>query len=88
MGLLLWVLLWWDNFHQHLQVLGDRPGDFLGPSELVVDKKEVKYKSTQYEQHAVEIFPGWRTDDGGQDQENRYENHNDRDEDGHLDGPL
>lgn len=59
-------------------------GDSLGPSELVVDKKEVKYKSTQYEQHTVEIFPGRLTDDWGQNQENRYENHKDRDEDRHL----
>lgn len=59
-------------------------GDSLGPSELVVDKEEVKYKSTQYEQHTVEILPGRLTDDWSQDQENGYKNHNDRDEDGHL----
>lgn len=59
-------------------------GDSLGPSELVVNKQEVEYESTQYEQYTVEILPGWLADDWGQHQKNGDENHHDRDDDGHL----
>lgn len=65
-------------------LLSTLTGDSLGPSELVVNKQEVEDESTQYEQHTVEILPGWLTDDRGQHQKNGDENHQDRDDDGHL----
>lgn len=65
-------------------ILSTLTGDSLGPSELVVNKQEVEYESTQYEQYTVEILPGWLTDDRGQHQKNGDENHQDRDDDGDL----
>lgn len=59
-------------------------GDFLSPSKLAVDEKEVEYKAAQDEQHTVEVLPGGITDDGGQNQKHGYESHQDGDENGHL----
>ena len=65
-------------------ILSTLTGDSLGPSELVVNKQEVEYESTQYEEYTVEILPGWLTDDRGQHQKNEDENHKDRDDDADL----